>query len=114
MLPVGRRPWRQPSGAPLADVLTVAIGRFLPAQRYAFSLYGRYRIELLAGNTVIAADSDTIVPVEGALSDATAAVAAAPIDPALIGQPVAVRLTVSSTDAQSSTHFDNVRLAAYR
>ncbi|MGH8528308.1 MAG: sialate O-acetylesterase [Nevskiales bacterium] len=91
--------------------LTVGIGRFLPNQPFAFSLYGGYRIELLAGSTVIASDSDTAQPAEGAFSDATVAVAAGQISPALIGQPLAVRLAISSTEAQRSTHFDNIRLA---
>lgn len=90
--------------------LRVAIGRFLPGQPYDTSSYGGYRIELLAGTTVIASDSDTVDPAEGEFLDAVARVASDSLDPALLGQPLAIRLTISSSDAPRSTHFDDVRL----
>jgi lysophospholipase L1-like esterase len=90
--------------------LTVAIGRFLPNQPYSPSTYGGYRIELIAGTTVIAADSDTIDPPVGEFRDATASVAAGDVPAALLGQPLSIRLTISATDVDRSTHFDDVRL----
>jgi acyl-CoA thioesterase I len=92
--------------------LKVAIGRFLPSQPYDFSLYGGYRIELLAGGSVIATGSDAVLPAVGAFADATATVAAADIPAALIGQPLTVRCTISDNVEDRSTHFDHVRLRA--
>ncbi|NOX57865.1 MAG: hypothetical protein GXP29_03290, partial [Planctomycetes bacterium] len=65
--------------------LTVAIGKFLPDQPYSFSTFGGYRIELLAGGTVIAVDSDTIDPDVGEFSDAIVAVSSNDVSPSLIG-----------------------------
>ncbi len=90
--------------------LTVAIGRFLADQPYVFSTYGGYRIELLAGETAIAADSDTVNPPFGAFRDATTTVASRNLAPSLLGRPLRVRLTISADDWPRSTHFDNVRL----
>lgn len=91
-------------------LLSVAIGKFLPGQPYAFSEYGGYRIELLAGGTLLAFDEDSIEPPFGEFLEAALAVPASAIDPALIGQPLSIRLTLSSTQAPRSTHFDNVVL----
>ncbi len=88
----------------------VAIGKFLPDQPYDFSIYGGYRIELLAGGGVIAADSDTMEPDTGSFRDAFATVLSTEVLPALLGQPLAVRLTISATEEDRSTHFDFVRL----
>ena len=90
--------------------LQVAIERFLLTQPYAFSNYGGYRIELLAGSTVIASDVDTVDPPLGEFRDAVAIVASDLLNPALLGQPLSIRLTLSATDAPRSTHFDQVRL----
>jgi len=90
--------------------LRVAIGRFLPGQPYAPSSYGGYRVELLAGSTVIAVDEDGVDPAVGTFSDALASVAAADVAPTLLGQPLSIRLTISATGAPFSTHFDDVRL----
>ncbi len=90
--------------------LTVAIGNFLPDQPFTFSTYGGYVIELLAGSTVIASDSDTITPGVGQFADATVSVVSNNLDPALLGEALSIRLTLSATDAPRSTHFDYVRL----
>lgn len=90
--------------------LTVAIGRFDPAQPYSPSTYGGYRIELLAGATVIASDVDSITPPEREFADATAIALSTSIPPALIGQPLSIRLDISATAADRSTHFDHVRV----
>ena len=91
--------------------LTVAIGRFDPSQPYSPSTYGGYTIELLAGTTVIASDTDSITPPELEFADAMASVAAEAIPPGLIGEPLSIRLGISATVTDRSTHFDNVRLA---
>ncbi|MCG8461061.1 MAG: Ig-like domain-containing protein, partial [Holophagales bacterium] len=90
--------------------LTVAIGRFDPSQPYAPSTYGGYTIELLAGSTVIASDSDTQDPPALSFVDAVAVASASSIPPSLLGQPLSIRLGISATEAQRSTHFDDVRL----
>jgi len=90
--------------------LRVAIGRFLPGQPYVFSTWGGYRIELLAGATVIASDSVTVAPDEGEFLDASASVASSSVDPTLLGQALSIRLTLASSEAPRSTHFDDVRL----
>lgn len=90
--------------------LTVAIGKFLPDQPYSFSIYGGYQIELLAGVTVIASDSDTVDPNFGEFQDALAVVSTTSIDPGLLGQPLSIRLNISDNIEDRSTHFDDVRL----
>jgi lysophospholipase L1-like esterase len=90
--------------------LRVAIGRFLPDQPYEFSNWGGYRIELLAGETVIASDSGSVDPPVGEFRDAQATVSSATLDPSLLGLPLAIRLSLATTAAPSSTHFDAVRL----
>jgi len=90
--------------------LTTAIGRFLPGQPYSPSSFGGYVIQLLAGTTVIAEDADTVDPPAGEFLDAVAVVDSDALDPALLGQALSIRLTISSTDAPRSTHFDDVRL----
>jgi lysophospholipase L1-like esterase len=90
--------------------LRVAIGRFLPDQPYAFSTWGGYRIELLAGGTPIAVDTGSVDPPTGEFRDATASVSSDSLDPALLGQPLAIRLSLATSDAPRSTHFDDVRL----
>ncbi len=90
--------------------LRAAIGRFLPNQPYAFSTYGGYRIELLAGTQVIATDSDTVLPDVGTFADASAIVDSRDLPANLLGQPLSVRLTITATDFPRSTHFDHIRI----
>ncbi len=97
----------QPSGQ---YTLRVAIGNFNPSQPYAASTYGGYRIELLAGTTVIASDTDSFVPPLEEFQDAVALADASTLSAALVGQVISIRLTISATEADRSTHFDNVRL----
>ncbi len=90
--------------------LRVAIGRFDPGQPYVPSTYGGYTIELRAGGTVIASDTDSVDPDPLTFTDAIAIAPADAIPPALIGQPLSIRLDISSDTAARSTHFDDVRL----
>ncbi len=90
--------------------LSVAIGKFLPDQPYSFSTFGGYTIELLAGGTVIASDTDTVNPEFGVFHDTFATVSSIEVNPALLGQPLAIRLNISATAEDRSTHFDMVRL----
>ena len=91
--------------------LTVAIGNFDPDQPYSPSTYGGYRIELLAGDTVIAADADTQAPPVRTFRDAMALAAARDIPPELYGLPLSIRLGITATEEDRSTHFDDVRLS---
>ncbi len=91
-------------------LLAVSVGRFLPDQPYAFSLYGGYVVELLAGDTVIARDADGALPPVGSFRDAVAFVGADAIDPGSVGLPLAVRLSISADTGPHSTHFDNARV----
>ena len=68
------------------------------------------QMELRAGGTVIASDSETIDPVTGSFSDAIATSGSTPLDPNLVGQPLSIYLTIAVDDVDRSTHFDNVRL----
>lgn len=90
--------------------LRVAIGRFLPGQPYDFSTYAGYTIELLAGTTVIAAETDVVDPPEGEFVDANVVVNADEVAPSLLGQPLAIRLDIGVNEIDRSTHFDDVRL----
>jgi hypothetical protein len=91
--------------------LRVAIGRFLPDQPYAFSTWGGYRVELLAGDRVIARDVNGALPAAGAFRDALAWVDAATLSPGLVGRPLGIRLALAGSEAPRSTHFDRVRLS---
>lgn len=91
-------------------VLQVAIGRFLPDQPYAFSTWGGYRIELLAGSDVVAEDENAVTPPAGRFVDAVAAVRTDTLPAALLGRPLSIRLALGTDQAPRSTHFDRVRL----
>jgi lysophospholipase L1-like esterase len=92
--------------------LIIAIGKFLPDQPYVFSTYGGYDIALTAGGTVIGSDSGTVEPAFGEFIDAVVTVYSSTLDPALLGQPLGIRLTLAENEFPRSTHFDNVRLIA--
>lgn len=91
--------------------LRVAIGRFLPGQPYAFSEYGGYSIDLLAGGVAIASQTDAITPTVGRFADAVLTVRS---DEGLaatrVGQPLSLRFALAGDQAPRSTHFDHVRL----
>jgi hypothetical protein len=91
-------------------LLTVAIGRFNPSQPFSPSTYGGYRIELLAGTTVIAFDEDSFVPPLEEFQDSSAGVESSALPSELLGQPLSIRLTITANEADRSTHFDDVRL----
>ena len=90
--------------------LTAAIGKFDPTQPYSPSTYAGYTLELLAGASVIASDSNSIEPPALEFQDAVAIAPAASIAPALVGEPLTIRLGISATATDRSTHFDDIRL----
>lgn len=91
-------------------VLRVAIGRFLPGQPYAFSTWGGFRMEILAGDTVIASAANTVSPATGTFTDAELRVVTDTIPAVSLGRPLGVRFALGGTEAPRSTHFDRVRL----
>ena len=72
--------------------------------------FAGYTIALLAGNTELAADTNSLTPLPGVFLTSTVTYFAGPTDP-LLGQTLKIRLLSGSVqDAQ--TLFDNVRLDA--
>ena len=78
---------------------------------------GGYSIQLLAGETVIAEDNDTLWPEYKAWATSTVAYTYDPNDEALVGQPLEIRLLNLELDKDSppadtpvGVEFDNVRL----
>lgn len=66
--------------------------------------FSSYKIELKAGDTVIAVDDSTLTPPVGGYLDSQITYTPAADDP-LLGQPLAIRLS-----GASQANFDNVRL----
>jgi hypothetical protein len=66
--------------------------------------FSTYKVELKAGDTVIAVDNDTLDPPVGGYLDSTITYTAAADDP-LAGQPLTIRLS-----GGTQANFDNVRL----
>jgi len=90
--------------------LTIAVGRRLFDNSYGPTTYGGFRVELMAGNDVIASAVDTILPTPGTFQDVTVSVASASVPARLLGQALTVRAGMTATAALSATDFDNVRL----
>jgi len=90
-------------------ILTVAVGRRLPVG----GVFGGFRIELLAGNTVIGSIEDTLVPVAGTFADATLHVARNHAPVGLAGTALTVRLSLTATAGEVATDFDSVRLLSH-
>ncbi|MBL9103132.1 MAG: hypothetical protein JNL82_19455 [Myxococcales bacterium] len=119
--------WRdQTSGSPagyvqtlgaaaLADTaytLRVRVGNIAAEGGVPYDLSGfpGYRVELLAGGTVVAADDDTLAPAEGEFLESVVEFTAEAGDPA-IGLPLAVRLVnLNAADSGIEVNFDDVRL----
>ena len=93
-------------------ILKVAIGNRLPTNPYGPSTWGGFRVELLAGNRVIAAEADSFVPLAGTFDDVVLQVSSNSVPPHLLGQALTVRLSTTGTDQLDATDFDNVRLFA--
>ncbi len=94
----------------LTYTLRVAVGRRLRGNPSG-TVYGGFKIELLAGNDVIALATDTFVPAAGTFQDAT--LSCGPDVPAKWrGRALTVRFTTTSTAPHSATDFDDVRLTA--
>jgi len=91
--------------------LTVAVGNRLPTNPYGPSTWGGYRVELMAGNEVIASERDQLTPVAGTFEDVSISVWSRTVPPRLLGQVLTVRLSITGENALDSTDFDDVRLS---
>lgn len=91
--------------------LTVAVGNRLPDNPHD-TTYGGYRIELLAGGTVIAFQEDELIPTAGTFADVSLSIFSGDLDPALYGQSLTVRLSQTSDVQGAATDFDNIRFIA--
>ncbi len=90
--------------------LRVAVGNRLPGNPYGPSTWGGFRIELLAGNEVIASVKDSLVPPPGEFRDASVAVTMNPLPVRLRRQALTVRMKLTNGAPGSATDFDRVRL----
>jgi hypothetical protein len=96
--------------------LSVAVGRALSGYSFSSDNFSGYKIELMAGGSVIAAQQDSFVPLAGAFQDATLIFTATTntVPTNLLGGALTIRLTSDHNPSGStaSTFFDDVRLAA--
>jgi len=92
--------------------LTVEVGNFSPADNgpFAFAGFPGYRVDLLAGGTVIASDANTLAPGEGIFATSTVTFTTLGSHPQA-GQTLGIRL-VSLNGPGTEVNFDNVRLDA--
>jgi hapalindole H/12-epi-hapalindole U/12-epi-fischerindole U synthase len=94
--------------------LRVRIGNIAPEPGVGWDLTGfpGYRVELLAGTTILAADDNTLLPAEGTFLESQVSYTTAMADPAL-GQPLGIRLiNLNKANSGIEVNFDDVRLEA--
>jgi hypothetical protein len=70
--------------------------------------FAGYRIQLLAGSSLLAEDNNTLTPIQGGFVTSTASFTALNADPRL-GMPLEIRLSLVNPEVRQ-TNFDNVRL----
>lgn len=93
--------------------LTVGVGNFAPSpggDPWNFTGFPGYRVELLAGSTVLATDNNTLAPGEGIFQTSTVTFTTGGSH-ANAGQALAIRL-VSLNGPGVEVNFDNVNLNA--
>ena len=94
--------------------LSVAIGRALNDYRYSSNNFSGYKVELLAGETVIASQQDSFIPIPGTFQDATFVFTATTntVGTNLVGRALMIRLSSdhNTSGSAASTFFDNVGL----
>lgn len=76
---------------------------------FAFGGFPNYRIDLLAGTSVLASDQNTLRPAEGRFLTSTVSVNVAASSP-LAGQPLGIRLVNLNSAPGIEVNWDNVRL----
>lgn len=93
--------------------LTVEVGNFGPyaGSGWDFTGFPGYRVELLAGGTVIASDNNTLAPAEAQFLTSTVAVTIG-ASHTNAGQPLAIRLVNLNGPVGIEVNFDRVRLDA--
>lgn len=92
--------------------LRVKVGNIAPEANAAYDLGGfpGYRVELLAGDVVLAADANTLAPAEGSFLQSEVVFTATADDPGL-GLPLAIRLiNLNKGDSGIEVNFDDVEL----
>ncbi len=94
--------------------LRVAVGNITnmaddPTPPFEFRGFPNYRIDLLAGTNVLAADNNSLLPAEGRFLTSTTTVAIAASHPAA-GQPLGIRLVNLNSAPGIEVNWDNVRL----
>ena len=92
--------------------LRVKIGNIAPTMSDPWDLTGfpGYRVELLAGNTVIAQDNNSLVPNEGTFMESIVSFSPSNADPSL-GQPLGIRLiNLNKGSSGIEVNFDDIRL----
>lgn len=92
--------------------LDVDVGnfRFTPGDPWDFNGFPGYRVDLMAGSTVLASDNNSLSPGEGVFLTSTVSFTTGSTHPDA-GQPLAIRL-VNLNGAGVEVNFDNVRLDA--
>lgn len=93
------------------DIGNIANDPNPPHSSFNFSGFPGYRVDLLAGGTVIASDENTLLPGEGAFLTSTVLLSVGGSH-ALAGQPLGVRLVNLDGANGIEVNFDNVRLDA--
>ncbi len=94
--------------------LQVRIGNIAAMMGDPWDLTGfpGYRVELLAGNTVLAQDNNTLLPNEGTFLESKVVYSTGAADPTL-GQPLGIRLiNLNNANSGIEVNFDDVRLDA--
>lgn len=94
--------------------LRVKVGNIAPEGNVAYDLNGfpGYRVELLAGGTVLAADNSTLMPAEGMFSQSVVSFASDSSHPQL-GEKVEIRLiNLNKANSGIEVNFDDVELEA--
>ena len=91
--------------------LRVLVGNLAPQNGvpFAFSGFPGYRIDLMAGSTVLASDTNSLLPGEGRFLESTVEVTTGAAHPAL-GQPLTIRLVNLNAAPGIEVNFDHVRL----
>lgn len=97
-------------------VLTVAVGNIAndanpPHNSFDFAGFPGYRVDLLAGGTVIASDDNTLLPGEGRFLTSTVEISIG-ASHALAGQALGIRLVNLDGAEGIEVNFDDVRLEA--
>lgn len=93
--------------------LTVEVGNLAngPQTDFQFNGFPNYRVDLMAGATVLASDNNTLLPGEGRFLTSTTSFTTGAAH-ALAGQALTIRLVNLNSAVGIEVNFDNVRLDA--